>query len=191
MITSPPLIPPPHVAVGARRSRSDRRSAEEVRKALQVAVKRFRPDPQALTQLVDARAVAGARHVASALARAARARARGRGHLSDAGAEFLLYLAGSDQFPEAVARAGVQQDTREVVLVLSPPGDLHGLLVRTELEEDHKVYPRPPTAEVLERLGIDPEARGPVPESSWELLAMEAGALVDLPRGGGSRRGKS
>ncbi len=188
--TPVPLMAPPFVAVGARRAPSDHRGPEELRAALREAVRLLRPDPEAMTQLVDAAAVAGERHLAAALARAARARAKGRAHLSDPGAEFLLYLAGSDQFPEAVQRAGVRAETREVVLVLSPPGPLHGLLVRAGLEEDPSVYPRPPTEEVLARLGLDPAAHERVPRGSWELLAIEAGAMVELPRGGGAKRGK-
>lgn len=187
---TPPLLPPPFLAVGARRGAKDHRRAEEVRAALAAAVAIFRTDPNALTQLVDARAVAGERHLASALARAARARAQGRSHLADPGAEFLLYLSGTDQFPGAVARAGIRDDSRELVLVLSPPGDVHGLLVRTELEEDPSVFPRAPDEAVLERVGIDRASLQLVPRGRWELLAIEAGALVDLPRAGGQGRGK-
>ncbi len=188
--TPTPLLPPPFLAVGARRGARDRRSGEEVRAALAAAAAIFRTDPKALTQLVDAHAVAGERHLASALARAARARAEGRSHLADPGAEFLLYLSGTDQFPGAVARAGIRDDSREMVLVLSPPGDVHGLLVRTELEEDPSVYPRTPDEAVLERVGVERASLQRVSRDRWELLAIEVGALVDLPRAGGQGRGK-
>lgn len=140
-------------------------------------------------QLVDAEAIAGERHVATALARAERARRLGSAHLQDPSAEFALYLAGSDQLPEALQRVGVSASTRQFVLVESPALlALEEVSSRLELESDPTAYPRSPGEKTLERLGLGPEDLRTVPREGWELLAIEAGAWVDLPGASGTRR---
>lgn len=189
---SDPVAPGSWGAWGARRAPEDRRSGAELAQQLRSI---HGPPPGAgteepLAQLFDAGAIAGPAHLGSALDRSRRARGAGRARLTDPGAELLLYVAGSDQFPEALKRVGVQGDTREVVILFAPR--LEEPLARSRiqalgLELDPGVYPRTATASTLARLGVPPEALRSVPPDRFELLAIEAGALVELPRGTSSR----
>lgn len=134
-------------------------------------------------QLVDAEVVAGPAHLALALLRAERARHRGTTRLSDPGANFLCFLAGTDQFSEAVERAGVREGDQELVLVSSPSRELEPVAWELGLLPDATVYPRPPREAGLLRLGVPPEMLASVERERWELLALEQSALADLPRG--------
>ena len=134
-------------------------------------------------QLVDAEVVAGPAHLALAILRAERARQRGTTRLSDPGANFLCFLAGTDQFSEAVGRAGVRDGDPELVLVASPSQELEPVARELGLLPEAAVYPRPPREAGLLRLGVPREMLASVEPERWELLALEQSALADLPRG--------
>jgi tRNA threonylcarbamoyladenosine modification (KEOPS) complex Cgi121 subunit len=135
---------------------------------------------EALVALLDARGVAGERHLLSAWAHLGRARQRGETRLRDRGAEFLLFVAGDDQLPRALAKVGVGADSEEFVLVGERPREPGPLLASFGLVEDPEVYPRPVRVAVLDRLGITPEDRSVVPESSWEGLVLERVAMLEM-----------
>jgi tRNA threonylcarbamoyladenosine modification (KEOPS) complex Cgi121 subunit len=163
-------------AVGARRERPGVPATSEVVRLL----RELGSASPALVALVDADAVAGERHLLSAWAHLGRSRARGGARLRDRAAEFVLYVAGDDQLPRALARVGVNDRTERFVLVAEKPHDPAALLARFSLVEDPSVYPRPVSVELLDRLGITAEERSGVPESAWEGLVLERVALVDL-----------
>ncbi len=163
-------------AVGARRIRPGSPSAKELVAQVRAAAK---PDG-ALVALLDARGVAGERHLLSAWAHLGRARQRGEGRLRDRGAEFLLFVAGDDQLPRALSKVGVQEDTEGFVVVTEPPGEPGAWLAAWGLQEDPSVYPRPPGRTLLDRLGVAEEERSVVPEAAWEGLVLERVALLEL-----------
>ncbi len=163
-------------AAGGRRRRPGHPTTAEVVQGL----RELAASSGALVALVDADAVAGERHVLSAWAHLGRARARGTARLRDRGAEFVLYLAGDDQLPRALAKVGVTERTERFVLVAERPHDPAELLARFGLEPDPTAYPRPVTPQLLERLGVSPAERDALPSSAWEGLVLERVALVDL-----------
>jgi tRNA threonylcarbamoyladenosine modification (KEOPS) complex Cgi121 subunit len=174
-----PLPPPedrPLRAVGARRRSAGVPSTHAIIGTLRELAK----ESEALVALFDADAVAGERHLLSAWAHLGRARSRGESRLRDRGAEFALYVAGDDQLPRALAKVGVSDATERFVLVAEKPHEVVSLLDRFELLADPTVYPRPPSAATLERLGIAAEERATVPSEAWEALVLERVALVDL-----------
>ncbi len=163
-------------ALGARRRAPPSPSAPEL-------VSRLRELSRAsegLVALLDADAVAGERHLLSAWAHLGRSRARGLARLRDRSAEFVLYVAGDDQLPRALAKAGVGSATERFVVVTERPTDPASLLARFELVDDAEAFPRPASAATLDRLGVAPEERAAVPPESWEGLVLERVALVDL-----------
>ncbi len=163
-------------AVGARRAEAGRPSPAEVVRTL----RELAAGSGALVALVDADAVAGERHVLSAWAHLGRSRARGGARLRDRGAEFVLYLAGDDQLPRALGKVGVSEATERFVLVTEKPHDPRELLTRFGLLPDTDAFPRPPSAALLDRLGVTAAERAAVPASAWEGLVLERVALVDL-----------
>jgi tRNA threonylcarbamoyladenosine modification (KEOPS) complex Cgi121 subunit len=176
--TSP--VPPPAErtlqATGARRARPGEPPAPELIRRLRAA---NAPD-QPFVALFEARAIAGERHLLSAWAHLGRSRARNEARLRDRSAEFALYVAGDDQLPRALAKIGVAPSTEEFVLVVERPRSVAEALTAFGLVPDPSVYPRAPTAETLERLGIAEEERRIVPSSAWEGLVLERVAFVDL-----------
>ncbi len=173
-------LPPPEsrglLAVGARRRRPGAPATEAIVRTLRELAK----GSEALVALFDARAVGGERHLLSAWAHLGRARGRGESRLRDRGAELVLYVAGDDQLPRALAKVGVSPATVEVVLVAERPRDPNALLERFELDPDPSAYPRPVDPETLGRLGIEPAEWAAVPPSAWEGLVLERVALLDL-----------
>jgi len=173
-------LPPPEErtlrAVGARRRSAGLPAKAEIIRTLRALAS----EADTLVALFDADAVAGERHLLSAWAHLGRARGRGESRLRDRGAEFALYVAGDDQLPRALAKVGVSDATERFVLVVEKPREIETILERFELVADPTVYPRPPSAATLERLGVAPEERTVVPSSAWEALVLERVALVDL-----------
>jgi tRNA threonylcarbamoyladenosine modification (KEOPS) complex Cgi121 subunit len=178
-VTGTPLPPAPErtlQATGARRAQPPEPSASEIVRRLRGA---NRPE-EPFVALFDARAIGGERHLLSAWAHLGRSRARNESRLRDRSAEFALYVAGDDQLPRALAKIGVAPSTEEFVLVVERPRTVPEALAAFGLVPDPSVYPRAPTAETLERLGIAEEERRIVPSSAWEGLVLERVAFVDL-----------
>jgi tRNA threonylcarbamoyladenosine modification (KEOPS) complex Cgi121 subunit len=174
-----PLPPPderPVRALGAKRVRPGVPATGEIPRIL----RGLSTESSSLVSLLDARSVAGERHLLSAWAHLGRARSRGETRLRDRGAEFALYVAGDDQLPRALAKVGVSDSTEQFVLVVERPLDPAALLARFELTEDPTAFPRPVDEAVLERLGIEAAERNAVPRSGWEGLVLERVALLDL-----------
>lgn len=174
-----PLPPPderPVRALGARRLHAGVPTTPAIIRVLRELAK----ESPALVALLDARAVAGERHLLSAWAHLGRARARGETRLRDRGAEFAMYVAGDDQLPRALAKVGVSDSTEQFVLVAERPLDPAPLLARFELTLDPSAYPRPVDEALLDRLGIEAAERRAVPSSGWEGLVLERVALLDL-----------
>ena len=173
-------LPPPEErtlrAAGARRVRPGVPSTAAIVATLRALSK----ESPALVALLDARAIAGERHLLSAWAHLGRARGRSEGRLRDRGAEFALYVAGDDQLPRALAKVGVSDSTEQFVLVAERPLDPVELLPRFELEPDPAAFPRPVDEALLERLGIEEAERRAVPPAAWEGLVLERVALLEL-----------
>ena len=132
-------LPPPESralwAVGARRRTPGQPDAPGMVRILREAAQ----GSEALVALLDARGVAGERHLLSAWAHLGRARQRGETRLRDRGAEFLLFVAGDDQLPRALAKVGVGADSEEFVLVGERPREPGPLLASFGLVEDPEV----------------------------------------------------
>lgn len=173
-------LPPPEEralrAAGARRPAPGAPSSAELVRTLRALV----GEAPGLVALLDSDAVAGERHLLSAWAHLGRSRSRGGARLRDASAEFVLYVAGDDQLPRALAKVGVTDATERFVVVAERPREPTALLERFGLEADAAAYPRPIDVAMLERLGISEADRSAVPEASWEGLILERVALVDL-----------
>jgi len=178
-------LPPPEErtlrAVGARRRAPGVPSAAELVRTLRGLAQ----EGGGLVAVLDAEAVAGERHLLSAWAHLGRSRSRGAARLRDPSAEFVLYVAGDDQLPRALARVGVGEATERFVVVAERPREPAELLERFGLVADPSAYPRPVTAAVLDRLGITEAERSAVPPSGWEGLVLEKVALVDLSASAG------
>jgi tRNA threonylcarbamoyladenosine modification (KEOPS) complex Cgi121 subunit len=175
----PPLPAPAErslQAIGGRRRAPPAPTAPEIVATLRALAK----DAPGLIAVLDAEAVAGERHLLSAWAHLGRSRARGASRLRDRSAEFVLYVAGDDQLPRALAKVGVGAATERFVVVAERPLAPEALLERFGLAADPEAYPRPVTAGTLDRLGIGPSDRAAVPEAAWEGLVLERVALVDL-----------
>ena len=186
----PPLPPPEEralQALGAKRARPGSPTVPEFVRTLRELAK----EAQGLVAVLDADGVAGERHLLSAWAHLGRSRSRGAERLRDRSAEFVLYVAGDDQLPRALAKVGVGERTERFVVVAERPLEPASLLERFGLVADPSAYPRPVTEVVLERLGIGPEDRAAVPSTAWEGLVLERVALVELagapPRASGPR----
>jgi tRNA threonylcarbamoyladenosine modification (KEOPS) complex Cgi121 subunit len=182
-----PPIPSPEErtlqACGGRRKEPGVPTASEVIARL----RQLNASGDGFVALFDARAIAGERHLLSAWAHLGRARSRQELRLRDRSAEFALYVAGDDQLPRALAKVGVGTSTEEFVVVAERPRSLSETVEAFGLVEDGSLYPRPPSIESLERLGVGPEERAAVPSSAWEGLILERVAFVDLspPKSGG------
>jgi tRNA threonylcarbamoyladenosine modification (KEOPS) complex Cgi121 subunit len=163
-------------AVGARRPRDGTPTRSELVQAL----RRFAGEGGGIVALFDARAIAGERHLLSAWAHMGRTRARGESRLRDRGAELALYVAGDDQLPRALSRVGVAEDSKEFVLLVEKPREPDAVLKALGLSRDDALYPRPPTEETLERLGVSKAERDAVPGTAWEGLVLERVALLEL-----------
>lgn len=163
-------------AAGGRRRSPGTPAVAEIVRTLRATGK----ESESLVALFDARAIAGERHLYSAWAHLGRSRGRGESRLRDRGAELALFVAGDDQLPRALEKVGVSNATEEFVLVAEKPHDPAALLERFGLIADPSVYPRLPTAGVLERLGIGASERDAVPPTAWEGLVLERVALVEL-----------
>ncbi len=163
-------------AVGARRGGESKPTRTDIVQTL----RRFASEGDGIVALFDARAIAGERHVLSAWAHMGRMRARGESRLRDRAAELALYVAGDDQLPRALSKVGVVEDSGEFVLLVERPRELEAVLTSIGLIRDDAIYPRPPTEETLERLGVSRPERHAVPPSAWEGLVLERVALLEL-----------
>jgi tRNA threonylcarbamoyladenosine modification (KEOPS) complex Cgi121 subunit len=163
-------------AVGARRQAE----STPTRADLVQALRRFASEGDGIVALFDARPIAGERHLLSAWAHMGRTRARGESRLRDRAAELALYVAGDDQLPRALSKVGVAEDSREFVLLVERPRELDGVLATLGLVRDDTVYPRAPTVDTLERLGVSQAERDAVPPAAWEGLVLERVALLEL-----------
>ncbi len=175
----PPLPPPEERtlrAVGARRRGASLPATSELVRSLREVAQ----EGPGLVALLDAEAVAGERHLLSAWAHLGRSRARGGARLRDPSAEFVLYVAGDDQLPRALAKVGVTDRSQQLVVVAERPRDPAELVGRFGLEPDGTAYPRPVDERLLARLGITPDDLASVPPSAWEGLVLERVALLDL-----------
>ncbi|HTT26564.1 MAG TPA: KEOPS complex subunit Cgi121 [Thermoplasmata archaeon] len=185
MTPLPPAESRPLWAVGARRAVPGNPSLSD----LVARLRKLSASAEPLVALLDARGVVGERHLLSAWAHLGRSRARGETRLRDRGAEFLLFVAGDDQLPRALAKVGVASDTERFVLVGERPREPGPLLGEFGLVEDADAYPRAAGAEALDRLGISEEERRPMPPDAWEGLVLERVALLELSAAHGAPGG--
>jgi tRNA threonylcarbamoyladenosine modification (KEOPS) complex Cgi121 subunit len=180
-----PPLPPAEArslqAVGAKRRAPPAPSASQIVATLRELAK----EAPGLVAVLDADAVAGERHLLSAWAHLGRSRSRGTARLRDRSAEFLLYVAGDDQLPRALAKVGVGDATSRFVVVTERPLEPATVLDRLGLDADPEAYPRPVTPAMLERLGIGGSDRSAVPVEAWEGLVLERVAMVDLASSSG------
>ena len=176
MVPLPPVEDRALRALGARRAAPPAPTPAELVGRLREVAR----ESEALVAVLDAAAVAGERHLLSAWAHLGRSRSRGAARLRDRSAEFVLYVAGDDQLPRALAKVGVGPTTERFVVVAERPLEPSALLPRFGFVADPSAYPRAADAALLDRLGIDASDRATLPASSWEGLVLERVALVDL-----------
>lgn len=130
--------------------------------------------------IVDAAAVCGPAHLASALAHARRARERGRPKARDAKVELMLYLSGQRQIAKAIEAVGLKRNTHGVGFAVE--GDrgaaeraMVALLHALDLSRSDDVLSASATkARAAGAVGTAKDAEG------WETLAIEAVAMMDI-----------
>lgn len=130
--------------------------------------------------LVDAAAVCGPAHLASALAHARRSHDRGRARARDLKVELMLYLTGKRQIARAIAAAGLSPKTRGVALAVEGPvkqaaDAAVALLHALDLSRDDEVLAA--SEKKARTLGVSGSADDPL---GWESLALEVVAMLDL-----------
>jgi KEOPS complex subunit Cgi121 len=130
--------------------------------------------------LLDAGAVCGAAHLASALLHARRAKERGRAHAREPKVELMLYLTGNRQIARAIEAAGIGPETLGVAIAIEGAAqeayDAHvEVLHALELSRDDSVIE--PSAKKAKALGVSGTAKD---EAGWEALAIEKVAVLDL-----------
>jgi tRNA threonylcarbamoyladenosine modification (KEOPS) complex Cgi121 subunit len=129
---------------------------------------------------VDARAVCGAAHLASAVLHARGAAAAGAARARDPKVEVMLYLSGQRQIKHAMARVGVGPRTAAFGIVLQGPAAsteraVGDLLAALSLRRDDKAL-SPSRAKLRRVLGEAP----PAGVDDFEALALEATAMLRL-----------
>jgi KEOPS complex subunit Cgi121 len=130
--------------------------------------------------LLDAHAVCGPAHLASALLHARRAKERGRAHAREPKVELMLYLTGSRQITRAIEAAGIGPKSLGVAMAIEGGAqeayDAHvEVLHALDLSRDDKVLE--PSAKKAKALGVSGKAKDP---AGWEALAIEKVAVLDL-----------
>lgn len=138
-------------------------------------------------QAMDASHVCGPTHLESALVHARRAFERGNQFSRTVELEWVLCAAGVRQVGAALARVGIREGTEAFALLFISPdeGDdpeeaIGGVLAELGLARDDGVLVC--TKEALEGLGVGPAELDVVPRESWQDLALERTALLDLER---------
>lgn len=135
----------------------------------------------AKAQLFDATRVAGADHLAAALAMSERAAARGESGARDAGLDFLRFLAGERQIARALAAMGVRPGRGVIgAFVMDDGGALDRVAARFAWQrEDALLEPeaRGGLEHVLDAWGIPLAERAAVPRPVD--LVLERVALTD------------
>lgn len=130
--------------------------------------------------LLDAKAVCGPAHLASALMHARRAKERGRARARDAKVELMTYLVGNRQIARAIEKAGISQKSTGVAMAIEgaaqPAYDAQvALLHALDLSRSDDVLA--PTAAKAKALGV---AGAAADDEGWEALAVEVVAALDL-----------
>lgn len=131
--------------------------------------------------LVDAAAVCGPGHLASAVHHARGAAAAGEARARDPRVELMLYLTGQRQIKHAMDRAGLGPKTAAVAVVVEGPAAksaraAHELLAAVGLRRDDRAM-APSRAKLRRLLGkVAPAGGG----ADLEALAMEHTAMLRL-----------
>ena len=129
---------------------------------------------------VDADAVCGPAHLASALLHARRSHANKRPRARDFKVELMLYLAGQRQIERAIQIAGLSSRTRALAFVIEGERDAAELAAK-RLTEAFALAPDlsvlTPGLPKLARLGVLP---GSAKDTDLEALALENVAILDL-----------
>jgi len=134
----------------------------------------------ATIHIVDADAVCGPAHLASALLHARRSHANHRPRARDLKVELMMYLSGQRQIERAIQIAGLSPRTRALGFVIEAPREAAErtatmLAKAFDLTPDLSVLT--PGLPKLARLGVLP---GSSKDTDLEALALEAVAILDL-----------
>jgi tRNA threonylcarbamoyladenosine modification (KEOPS) complex Cgi121 subunit len=130
--------------------------------------------------VVDADAVCGPAHLASALLHARRAHANARGNARDLKVELMLYLSGQHQISRAMQVAGISKRTRALAFAIEgseKSAERAAADLSTALRLKPDLSALAPGLPKLARLGVLP---GKGKGEDLEALALEAVALLDL-----------
>lgn len=128
--------------------------------------------------IVDAEMVFGREHLEIAVEHARRAFDRGTNVASSLTMEILLYASGERQLSTAIDKMGVDRDTEEIVVIVSPPPKAKKVCAELGISRDDSVLEG--KAENLGRYGIPPKAISSVPRERVLDLVLEKVAVVDL-----------
>jgi KEOPS complex subunit Cgi121 len=134
----------------------------------------------ARVHIVDADAVCGPAHLASALLHARRSHAQGRARARDPKVELMLYLSGHRQIERAIQVAGLSPRTRAVAFVIEGergPAQRAATELTASLELAPDLSVLTPGLPKLARLGVLP---GSPKDTDLEALALENVAILDL-----------
>jgi KEOPS complex subunit Cgi121 len=129
---------------------------------------------------LDARAVCGAAHLASAILHARSARRAGEAKAREPQVEVMRFLTGQRQIKHAIARAGVGPKTNAFAFAVEGPVDRTGAAIAALVKElaltrDDGVL-RAGAAKLRRLLGTSP----PAGTTDFEALALENTAMLRL-----------
>lgn len=129
--------------------------------------------------LMDADMVCGADHIFSAVLHARRAFERNSNSSKTLGMEVMLYASGERQISKAKRKMGLHPGTERVaVVLLSPEGDLGGVLRELGLERDDSLIGCDPGKG--EAFGLGPRELEALGIAYVQELVLEKVAFVDL-----------
>lgn len=155
-----------------------RSSAREVQELLE-RIQGFARAHGGTAQLLDASAVFGPAHLASAYEHAARSHARGEATAESLGVEFLRYAAGERRIDRAIEVVGARRNSPLAVALFGDVPVAAALRSAGLVRDDRVLSPR---GKSLGRLGISDAEAATVPRSRAAELVLERIALADLAK---------
>lgn len=130
--------------------------------------------------MADARSVFGRDHLESAVRHAFRAIESGTATSRTITLEALLFLAGERQIGDAIRRAGISHDTKEIGIVAFGDVSVEQVTTLFGWTRDDRVLDA--KGKDLRRLGIRAVEERTVPQPQSPDLALERTALLDVER---------
>ena len=153
-------------------------------------VQKFAKVENITIQIFDAKYIFGNDHIISACEHAKRAFARGSNISDNLAIEILLYAAGEYQIKNALAKLGINTQSRSIAIVFIGLDEKPESLIRKFLDNlntagiklEHNDEVLAGNRDKLIRFGISDEEISAVPEERWPELILEKVALLDISK---------